>query len=340
MRKYYNQHTGLKYTKQDILNKCKTFKSKKEFNIQGGLRQCAKRLGIIKKCNIIINKNKKKYQEKKIKKIMHDIENEIVKYRSISNFLESNKQFRYVFYNNEIIKKKYKNYFIKQKYSTQQLICKKIIEYILKDNCFYNNRKILKNKMELDIFSEKYLIAVEYNGFYWHKNRKKIDIEKQTQCQMQNITLLTIKEPKLNEYSTLEKSIIGIKKQFKLFLPKIIEVTKSQVSEQEIDSLNINQTDLLYNSFNKKDLEYIINCCCRYSEIKVKYNKIWQYILRNKLLYILEPIKKRDYIYMIEDDFIKWVLLNFKSYSDFIKHKSYQLARKRGFLDAIKRSFI
>jgi hypothetical protein len=43
---------------------------------------------------------------------------------------------------------------------------------------------------------------------------------------------------------------------------------------------------------------------------------------------------------MIEDDFIKWVLLNFKSYSDFIKHKSYQLARKRGFLDAIKRSFI
>jgi hypothetical protein len=42
---------------------------------------------------------------------------------------------------------------------------------------------------------------------------------------------------------------------------------------------------------------------------------------------------------MKEENFIKWVLLNFKNYSKFIKHKSYQLARKRKFLNAIKQKF-
>jgi hypothetical protein len=339
MRTHYNQYTGLKYTKQDILNKCKIFKNRKEFNKHAGLVKCSKKLGILNECNDILDENKKKYKEENIKKLISRIENEIVKYRSISSFLAANKKFRYVFYNNKIIKKKYENYFIKQKYSTQQLICKKIIEFILKETCLYNSRKILKSKMELDIFFEKYNLAVEYNGFYWHKNRKKHDLEKENQCNIQNITLLIIKEPKLNEYNTIEKSIIGIKKQFKSFFPKIKKITNSCISEKEIDFLEINQTDLVYNLFDKKDLEYIINYCCRYSEIKVKYNKIWQYLVRNKLLYILEPVKKRDYIYMKEENFIKWVLLNFKNYSKFIKHKSYQLARKRKFLNAIKQKF-
>ena len=76
-----------------------------------------------------------------------------------------------------------------------------------------------------------------------------------------------------------------------------------------------------------------------YLRVKTKYNKIWQYLLRNKLLHLLNPVKKRDYIHMSNNDFINWAHKNFKSYTEFSNHKSYQLALKRKVKNKIKLLF-
>jgi hypothetical protein len=58
------------------------------------------------------------------------------------------------------------------------------------------------NGLELDIFMPTLSKAVEYNGEYWHKNRKK-DLVKQKLCESKGIDLLTIWE---NKWKT-EKNI-------------------------------------------------------------------------------------------------------------------------------------
>jgi len=337
IRKKYNQYTGLKYTKTEILNICNTIPNRKIF-CKKGFRTIAIKLGILDECNNILDNNKKNIELKNIQFILNDIDNKISNYISISSFLNDNPKYKYIIRNKEPFKQKYSNYFIKQKFSTQQLICKKILESILKQTCEYNTRKILKTK-ELDIFFKSYNIAFEYDGYYWHKNRINEDFLKEKLCKHNTIILFRITEPSLNEYSTLNKSIDGIKQQIKILIPKINNITRMNITENDVDSVSITQNDLLYNCYLKKDLDYILNECCRYSEIKTKYNKIWQFILRNKLLHILNPVKKRDYIYMSSDEFIDWVLRNFKTYTDFIKHKSYQLALKRKIIYKIKQKF-
>lgn len=324
-----------KYCKKDILYKCKNIQNRKIFS-STGLRKSAKRLKILKECNAIVDKNKKEIEEKNQNKIFKYLDSEIPKYNSITHFLAFNPKFKYKFYNNKKIKERYKKVLFKQKFSTQQLICKKILERILKEKCVYNTRKILDSRKELDIYFHKFNLAFEYNSFFWHKNKKTDDRKKQKECIKQNITLLSIIEPKLNEYSSLKTSILGIKAQIKKFIPIINQITNLNISCEDVDSVEILQKDFLYNCYTKKDLDYIFNKCNRYSEIKTKYNKIWQYILRKKLLHLLNPVKKRDYIHMKNNDFINWAHKNFKSYTEFSNHKAYQLALKRNLKDKIK----
>lgn len=340
MRTTFNQYTGLKYTKEQILEVCKHLRNRKEFEVKfGGMKNCAERLNILNECNIILDKNKKTYKEKKIQDIISYIDNEIVKYPSVSTFLSANKHLHWIFYNNDSIKYKYSNFFKPQKVSTQQLICKLIMEKILQDKCIYNTRKVLSNKKELDIYFEKYSIAIEYNGYYWHKNRKQNDIQKINECKLKEIFLIQINEPYLNAYNTLEKSIFGIKNQIIELLPQINKKTQFEIIPSMIKDIDITIEEILYNTFNQKDLDYLINKCCDYSEVKKKYNKIYQHLTRNKLLHILNPIKKRDYVYMNNDEFIKWSIDTFKSYTEFIKHKCYQLALKRKIKNEIKHKF-
>jgi hypothetical protein len=267
------------------------------------------------------------------------IKNNIHKYKSISHFLQKNKKFHYFYYKHKTEIGDFKNIFGTRRSSIQQLICKKILETILNDKCLYNTRKILKDKTELDVFSEKYKIALEYNGYYWHKNSNLKDKTKRKLCEENNILFILIKENSLNELKSINDSILKIKKQFKKYIKKINEFTNLNITKKTIDAIIIEDKDLLYETYSQKDIDYILNECCRYSEIKVKYNKIWQFLLRNKKLYLLNPIKERDYIYMNKEKFINYVLNKYNSYTDFIKNKIYQLARKREYLSEIKYCF-
>jgi hypothetical protein len=325
----------IKYTKNDILNKCKKIKNRKEFR-RIGLNYHAEKLNILNECYSILDKNKNDLSEIKKQKLIQEIDEKIKNKISKSSFFQQYPQYSYILRYNKFFSEKYKNSFINQKYSTQQLICKKILETILNEKCEYNSRKVLKNKTELDIFFPKYNIAFEYNSFYWHKNTKKTDNIKKNTCRAKNIKLFCIYEPSLNAFSTLEKSILGIKEQIKKFITLLNKMTNLKITEIDVENVKIEEKDLMYNCYTKEDLDYIFNKCDRYSEIKNKYNKIWQYILRNKLLHLLYPVKKRDYIHMNDGDFIEWVLSKFNSYTDFTKHKSYKLQSRKKLRKNIK----
>lgn len=279
--------------------------------------------------------HKIKCKEEKIKYIKDNIH----KYKSISHFLEKNRKFHHFYYKHKEEIGDYKNIFGTRRSSTQQLICKKILESILNDNCLYNTRKILENKIELDLYSEKYKIALEYNGYYWHFKSQEKDLEKSKICEEKGILFLLIKENYMNELDNIEKSTVEIKNQFKKYLNKINQFTNLNITDKQIDEIVIDDKDLLYETYSEKDINYILNECCRYSEIKTKYNKIWQFILRNKKLHLLEPVKKRDYIHMNKKDFINHVLTKYKNYTSFLNHKIYQLARKRKYITAIRYCF-
>jgi hypothetical protein len=267
------------------------------------------------------------------------IKDNIHKYKSISHFLEKNRKFHYFYYKHKDEIGEFKNIFGTRRSSTQQLICKKILESILNEKCLYNTRKILKNRIELDIYSQKYNIAVEYNGYFWHKNKKENDYKKFKLCKENGIFLILIKENHLNELKTIDQSIIEIKKQFKKYLKKINKFSNLNITVYDIDNIIIRDNDLLTETYSEEDINYILNQCCRYSEIKTKYNKIWQFLLRNKKLHLLDSVKKRDYIYMNKIDFINYVLKTYNNYTNFIKEKIYQLARKRNYTSIIKYCF-
>lgn len=267
------------------------------------------------------------------------IKNNIHKYKSISHFLEKNRKFHHFYYKHKDEIGEFKNIFGTRRSSTQQLICKKILESILNEKCLYNTRKVLKNRIELDVYSEKYKIALEYNGYFWHENKKENDDRKFKSCKENGIFLILIKENYLNELKTIDQSIIEIKKQFKKYLKKMNKFSNLNITINDIDNIIIQDNDLLTETYSEKDINYILNECCRYSEIKTKYNKIWQFILRNKKLHLLDPIKKRDYIHMNKIDFINYVLKKYENYTYFSRNKIYQLARKRNYISIIKYCF-
>lgn len=79
---------------------------------------------------------------------------------------------------------------------------------------------------ELDIFIPSKKIAIEYDGYYWHKNKSQADLEKNNQCKKDGILLYRIREglPSLND-SSID---YGIKKDQKDF-PQAIEKVLSSI---------------------------------------------------------------------------------------------------------------
>ena len=60
-----------------------------------------------------------------------------------------------------------------------------------------------ENGYELDVYIPSKKIAIEYDGYYWHKNRKIKDLEKNQKCENDGIKLYRIREglPPLNDSS-------------------------------------------------------------------------------------------------------------------------------------------
>ncbi len=73
---------------------------------------------------------------------------------------------------------------------------KALAYYLLKEGIFIEENKKISGKKEVDIFIPDKRIAIEYDGQYWHKNKKR-DIAKNRICKKADIKLLRIREPNL-----------------------------------------------------------------------------------------------------------------------------------------------
>lgn len=85
---------------------------------------------------------------------------------------------------------------------------------------------------ELDIYIPSKKIGIEYDGYYWHKNKTKKDLEKNQKCKRVGIKLYRIRE----ELSPLNDSSIDyIVQKNQKDLPKILEEVLSEIIGDRID---------------------------------------------------------------------------------------------------------
>ncbi len=95
---------------------------------------------------------------------------------------------------------------------------------------------------ELDVFLPTKKIAIEYDGSYWHKNRRKKDLEKNQKCKTDGIKLYRIRDglPSLND-SSIDYIIEEKQKDFCQVLEKILsEIIGKKINiNLEKDSIEI-----------------------------------------------------------------------------------------------------
>ena len=81
---------------------------------------------------------------------------------------------------------------------------------------------------ELDIYIPLKKIAIEYDGYFWHKNRVKNDLEKNSKCKKDGVKLYRLREdlPVLNDSSwdfVVHKKRTGLREILEKILSEIIE---------------------------------------------------------------------------------------------------------------------
>ena len=272
---FYNQFNMPSYTEEEIIDKCKKCKNRKEF-YSIGIRKTIYRMGLKERCLSAIDDAVKPQQEQKVLKIKSDIETVVYNYRNKQSFREDYPKLYYA-----IITRKWLYYFdhmIPQNFSMPQIIMRKILEEILHQTCSYNCRSILPNKKELDIYFPKFRIAGEYNGWFWHKDKKMGDESKKEFCEENNIYLLTINEPFNNAYSTLDKTVPEIQKNIITHIKRLNEITGLSVEEKDVYDVVIDSRIITEELYGKDTLDNIIDTYDKYSDIKNKHNRLYQFL--------------------------------------------------------------
>lgn len=104
--------------------------------------------------------------------------------------------------------------------------------YYLEKYGINTNHSYKGNGYELDVFIPDKKTAIEYDGYYWHKNKTKQDLEKNKKCQADGIKLYRIREGLLPLNSNSTDYIIDKSQKD---LPKVIKDILSEIIEQNID---------------------------------------------------------------------------------------------------------
>ena len=116
-----------------------------------------------------------------------------------------------------------------------------------------------KQGYELDIYIPSKKIAIEYDGYYWHKNKTKSDLEKNQKCKNDGIKLFRIREelPPLNDSSIdyiVQKNQKDLSKTLKELLSILIGTSADiNIKRDAIDIENLREhtekeTSLLYSN--------------------------------------------------------------------------------------------
>ncbi len=105
------------------------------------------------------------------------------------------------------------------------------ILYYLKKSGLEAIHSYKENGYELDIFIPSLKTAIEYDGYFWHKDKMTKDLEKNFKCQKDGIKLYRIREglPTLNDYS-IDYKVQKNQKDLPIIIGKIInEITDTTV---------------------------------------------------------------------------------------------------------------
>lgn len=213
------------------------------------------------------------------------------------------------------------SHMIKLSFSIPQLMLYQLVLKLIDSNATYNNRQVIKPK-ELDIYSQKYKLAFEYDGKGWHinDNNDKIKI-----CKNKNILLLKIIENN-------RKYEIDIKEQFINYLHIINNITLKNITEQDVNNIDLS---IVYNDiYNYNDIEKICNKYTNYSTFiknepyihnllkrQKLIDKYTQHMVRNRVAWSEELIMIEISKYTHLDDFY---INSFGCYSYISKNKQYK----------------
>lgn len=221
------------------------------------------------------------------------------------------------------------SHMIKGKFSIPQLICKKIFETLLGEKCHYDTKQVV-SPYEIDVWFEKYNLAIEYNGKIWHKKPIQIerDIKKRQMFKERNIILFQIDE-KSRQYER------DIKKEVIKFLPTLNKITNNNLKADEVNIIDC--ADIWGDLLAMKDLDVLqqkISECKNIAEFQRKYNSEYGYLTKSKQMHLLEPIRER--ILLTDEELIE-KCKNVNCYKTFTEsHKNlYLIAYRRNMLDQV-----
>lgn len=150
--------------------------------------------------------------------------------------------------------------------SEKEVMC--YVEKIYDWEILWNNRKILKNRTELDIFLKDLNIWIEYNGVYWHRPEK--DLIKFKRCKEFWISLVVIWEEFWRTKRNVVKHLLKLKIWVleKIKWKEIVEINR----EAAIDFL---KNTSLYEISNKTKFMWIFSWKWKLIwVIEIDWNKI------------------------------------------------------------------
>jgi hypothetical protein len=204
-------------------------------------------------------------------------------------------------------------------YSTPQLICKVIMEGLLKKPCLYNTRKVIK-PYELDLYFEEYKLAIEYNGKGWHEKEeaKERDFMKSKKCKDLDITLITLVENGRKYEQDIKTQLIN-------FLPIINRITNNLFVEREILSIDCSEALKVIEKFSDlKTIKAEINSCSNIADFQKKYISSYNFLRKINRTDMLDEIRE---LKPCSDEDIIFMCKKILHYSDFVKN-NIQLYRK------------
>jgi hypothetical protein len=209
------------------------------------------------------------------------------------------------------------------RFSIPQMICKDILDNLLRLNGIYNDCNIIY-PMELDIYYPSINLGIEYDGNIHHdRNNPKYeenifrDDTKNNICKERNIHLLRIKQIRNNNnnYKNIEEDI---KNQIVENLDEINTLISHVITPNVVTSfiVDINKFYDIYNleSIRKMSLSYH-----NVSQFMKNHKGLYNMLLKIKRLDILDHLRgKKDHFIWAsktDEEIIEYILYNYKSYN-------------------------
>ena len=121
------------------------------------------------------------------------------------------------------------------------------LAYYLKKNGLEVAHSYREQGYELDIYIPSKNIAIEYDGYFWHKNKTKKDLEKNKMCKKDGIILYRLREgiPSLND-----SSIDYVVQRKQKDLPKILKEVLSKIIGKSVD-VNLERDAIAIENFRE-----------------------------------------------------------------------------------------